>query len=58
MLGIGKQSKEKAKELTKKAASLGLKIPTIGLATQSPTVQFIEKVMINSPLGVGAFTKK
>jgi hypothetical protein len=58
LLGIGKQSKEKAKELTKKAASLGLKIPTIGLATQSPTVQFVEKVMINSPLGVGAFTKK
>ena len=58
LLGIGRQSKEKAKELTKKAASLGLKIPTIGLATQSPTVQFIEKVMINSPLGVGAFTKK
>jgi hypothetical protein len=58
LLGIGKKSKEKAKELTKKAASLGLRIPTVGLATQNPTVQFIEKVMLNSPVGVGTFVKK
>ena len=58
LVGIGKQSKEKAKTLAKQAASLGLKIPTLGLLTQNPTVQFLEKVMIQSPVGVKQFVNK
>ena len=58
LVGIGKQSKEKAKTLAKQAASLGLKIPTLGLLTQNPTVQFLEKVMIQSPVGVKQFINK
>ena len=55
VLGVTGERKELAKKSIQDAQELGVKIPTAGVATNSPIIQFIEKRLEQFPTGAGKF---
>lgn len=55
VLGVTGERKELAKKSIQDAQELGVKIPTAGVATNAPIIQFIEKRLEQFPTGAGKF---
>lgn len=55
VLGVTGERKELAKKSIQDAKELGIKIPSAGVATNSPIIQFIEKRLEQFPTGAGKF---
>ena len=55
VLGVTGERKELAKKSIQDAKELGVKIPTAGVATNAPIIQFIEKRLEQFPTGAGKF---
>lgn len=55
VLGVTGEKKEIAKKTLQDAKELGIKVPTVGVATNSPVVQYIEKRLEQFPTGKNKF---
>ena len=57
VLGSGAERREVGKKMVLDAQELGIKVPTAGVASGSPLLQFIEKRIEQFPTAVGQFSE-